>query len=160
MTEGGSKRGYDADVSDSEDGERPPKKSKDNRIAFEEDYVFSEHGCSMQDDTSTASGTSRAETDTEVDSACSEIYEESSHKSESLRSHDTSDYESDCVSETLGSDDTRSSDEVDDSDHESSSGDESDESDHESSSGDESGDVFGGAPVIDFDDARSEAPTV
>jgi len=147
MTECGSKRGYDGDTSDFSDGEdveRPPKKPKRDCIDcndFGPDYEFSEHGDSMQDVMSTASCTRRAETDTEVDS-------------ESPGSQGTIDDDSPSVTVTLGTDDTISSVSFQDS------SDEFDESDHESSSGDESDDGFGDVPEIDFDDRRSEASTV
>ena len=157
MTACGSKRGYEADVSDvSEDEddkyEQPSKKTKcDHCIKprFGSEYDFSEHGDSTQDNMSIASRTRRAETDTEVESACSEIEPESTDKSESLGSHDTSECESECVSETLGSSDTRSSDSSEDSG--------SDGFDHEDSSSD---DFDNSVQGDNGDDALSTASTV
>jgi len=159
-------RGYVADDERDErdecDSPRVPKKAKwdhDTKPRFGSEYDFSEHGDSTQDNMSTASDTRRAETDTEVESACSEIEPESTDESESLRSHDTSQYESECVSETLGSSDTRSSDSSEDSgsdgfDHEDSG---SDGFDHE----DSGSDGFDNSVQGDNgDDALSTASTV
>jgi hypothetical protein len=156
-----AKRGYEADVSDDEDFLPLTKKAKRDcdcisaNPGFGSEYHFSECGVSTPDNMSTASGTRRAETDTEVESACSEIEPESTDESESLGSHDTGEYESECLSETLGSSDTRSSDSPegsgsDDFDH--------DVHEHSDDSGSDGFDVNGNE--IDWYDSLSTASTV
>ena len=169
MTGCGDKRGYVADDERDErdehdecDSPRVSKKAKwdhDTKPHFGSEYDFSEHGDSTRDNMSTASPTRRAETDTEVESACSEIEPESTDESESLGSHDTSQYESGSVSETLGSSDTRSSD--------SSEGFVSDDFDDEDSGSDGFDDEDSGSDGFDDsvqgdneDDALSTASTV
>jgi hypothetical protein len=127
-----AKRGYEADVSGDERDEdcfQPlSKKAKlDDRHAengFGSEYCFSEGGLSVDEEELSmtcgpALGARKTETDTEVESACSEI--ESIDESESLGSRDTDEYESEHLSESLGSRDTSSEDPASDNQNDSGS---------------------------------------
>ena len=108
------KRGYDADVSGDEfDEDCLPLSKKAKRgdphvePRFGSDYCHSEYSlCADREEMSMTSGPGDTETDTGVESACSEIEPESTAVIERLGRYDTSECESEDRSESLGSHDT------------------------------------------------------
>ena len=74
---------------------------------FGSDYCHSEYSlCADEEKMSMTSGPGDTESDTGVESACSEIEPESTAVIESLRSYGTSEWESEDLSESLGDWDT------------------------------------------------------
>ncbi len=137
--------GYDAEVSGNEfDEDCLPLSKKAKRCdphaddPFGSDYCHSEYSlCADEEKMSMTSGPGDTESDTGVESACSEIEPESTVVIESLRSYGTSELESDHLSESLGDWDT--SPEDPDSDV-------SGEDDDDLSSGEDDDDLSTGSP--------------